>query len=199
MKLLNIQPAVPKIIANPVVVGLRGHTYLSTYPCIIAIGTAPITDEALRFQQLATMVYGWMPRILRIDSAHVCGAISAFVDAQAATIEDFKSVQIQDIANCLHSVVGASKLLHFVNPCVFPIWDSKIEAFRQRHNSNINSVEQYIDYVSEVNDIRNEAGFPEFFAKFSAAYNLRLSQSGINPYAITEVRAIEAAAFELSQ
>lgn len=53
-------------------------------------------------------------------------------------------------------------------------------------------------YVSEVHSIQVEAGFAEFYIEFCDAYSARLIASGIPAYSITHVRAIEAAAFELS-
>jgi hypothetical protein len=93
--------------------------------------------------------------------------------------------------------VGASKLLHFANPALFPIWDSNIEAFRAKPGSDVTSVPQYMDYVAEVHGIRAEPGFPAFYSAFCAAYSARLTANGITAYSIGHVRAIEAAAFEL--
>ena len=198
MNLVDIQPAIPMIAMNPVVTVLRRHTYLATYPGLVAIGTAPGVVNTLRFLQLATMVYGWMPRVVRVDAAHTAGVVAAFCAARAVTSDNFYTIPIQEIADCLHSVVGASKMLHFINPSVFPIWDSKIERFRALPNSKMNSVGQYIDYVHEANSIRVEPGFTEFYNGFCNVYSNRLLASGIDAYAITEVRAIESAAFELS-
>jgi len=198
MNLADIQPAIPMIVAHAAVTELRRRTYLATYPGMLAIGTAPGATSALRFHQLATMVYGWMPRVVRIDPAYTAGGVVAVGAASVATSATFITVPIQEVANCLHSVVGASKLLHFVNPSVFPIWDSNIEAFRELPDSNMNSVAQYIRYVREVNSIRAERDFQAFYAEFCKAYTNRLLASGIAAYTISEVRAIESAAFELS-
>ena len=46
-----------------------------------------------------------------------------------------RPVGVADVAACLHSLVGASKVLHFVNDSVFPIWDSRIETYRLRLDS----------------------------------------------------------------
>jgi hypothetical protein len=198
MKLADIQPAIASVFANPVVTDLREHTYLATYSGMIAIGAATADSNAVRFNQLSTMVYGWMPRIIRIDPAHSPDAVEAMALAITATPASFAHVPIQHISDCLHSVVGASKLLHFINPDVFPIWDSKIEGFRARPRSDVTSAEQYLYYVREVHQIRAEPGFPTFYGTFQAAYSARLLASGIPIYLINEVRAIEAAAFELA-
>ena len=198
MNLADITPAIHSINLAPAVTELRGHTYLSTYPHVLAMAGAPNINDAQRFYQLATLVYGWMPRVLRIDQVFANNAINALAISRTVTVANFQSVLFQDIDNCLHSVVGASKILHFSNPAIFPIWDSKIQNFRQIPNANMKSIQQYIDYVNDVHAIIADPGFPQFFNNFSIAYNLRLNQSNINQYQITSVRAVEAAAFELA-
>lgn len=198
MKLSDLKPAVGQISSNPVVTDLRGHTYLTTYPEIVSFGTAPESIDERRFRRLAAMVYGWMPRILRIDADYAKEAVVALNVAKSASADTASKVRIEKIASCLHSVVGASKILHFVNPSVFPIWDSKIKNFRDDQNSNINSAAHYLRYVDEVHNIRAEPDFPSFYTEFCAAYSNRLVKSGIEPYVVTEVRAVEAAAFELA-
>lgn len=198
MKLSDLKPAIAEISAKPVVTDLRGHTYLTTYPEIVSFGEAPEPIDERRFRRLAAMAYGWMPRILRIDADYAKDAVVALNAAKSASAETASEVPIEIIASCLHSVVGASKVLHFVNPSVFPIWDSKIEDFRDDQNSNINSAEHYLRYVGEVHKIRAEPDFPSFYTEFCAAYSNRLVKSGIDPYVVTEVRAVEAAAFELA-
>ena len=84
---------------------------------------------------------------------------------------------------------------------VFPIWDSNIETFRfggaPPHN-HMNQVGNYFAYADEVHAIRRDPGFPALFTQFVAAFNARRAALGIGPYPVSEVRAIEAAAFELA-
>jgi hypothetical protein len=201
MTLTDLQPVIAQIAGQPLIHDLRSITYLSTYPSIRALGTAPGPIGFDRFHQLAAMAYGWMPRVVRIDRMQSSQALAALVTAQTATAATLRSIPIADIAACLRSLVGASKVLHFVNDSVFPIWDSNIEAFRLRgpppHN-HMKNVNNYFAYVDEVHAIRRDVGFPTFLARFSGALNTRLTALGIAHYSISEVRVIEAAAFELA-
>lgn len=197
MKLANIIPAIESITENRTVTDLRERTYLATYPGMISIGAAPGVTNDVKFHQLSTLVYGWMPRIVRIDPVHVPSAVCALGAAMTATDTTYGNVPVNSISNCLRSVVGASKLLHFANPAVFPIWDSNIEAFREKPGSDVTSVRQYMDYVAEVHGIRAEPGFQNFYRDFCVAYSSRLTANGITAYSIGHVRAIEAAAFGL--
>lgn len=197
MKLIDIQSAIVLITANLAVTDLRARTYLAIYPGMIAVGAARGVTNDVKFHQLSAMVYGWMPRIARIDSLHSSAASAALGEALSASDANYQAISVKAIADCLHSVVGASKLLHFANPQVFPIWDSNIEAFRKNPDSDIKSVSQYVDYVREVHDIRKEDGFGEFYNEYCAAFTSRLTASSVPIYSISHVRAIEAAAFEL--
>ncbi len=198
MKLVDIQPAIGSVIASLAVTDLRERTYLATYPGMISIGAARGVTNDVKFHQLATLVYGWMPRVVRIDPLYTSAAVDTLGAALWVTDASYKSIPVKRISDCLHSVVGASKLLHFANPDVFPIWDSNIEVFRKKPDSDITSVSQYMDYVGEVHSIRRETGFHEFYIEFCSAYSARLATNGVPTYSIGHVRAIEAAVFELA-
>lgn len=181
--------------------GLRSITYLSTYPSIRAVGVAAGPILLDRFNQLAAMAYGWMPRIVRIDPHDTSRALAALVAAQRATPARLCRIAVADVAACLHSLVGASKVLHFVNDAVFPIWDSSIETFRLNGPppyNHMNVAANYFAYAEEVHGIRLDPTFPAFLTQLTAAMNARLTALGIAHYPISEVRAIEAAAFELA-
>lgn len=202
MNLNDIAPAIQQIENQPAVNDLRGRTYLATYPSMLAVGNVNEQIGIDRLHQLSAMVYGWMPRIVRLDPMHINAALNALQQAQAAKHNDHNNVEIGDIANCLHSVVGASKILHFVNPNVFPIWDSNIEQFRLRREPPYNQmsrVENYLEYVGEVHEIRQENDFDEFYQGILHVLRVRLEENDIVAYEVSEVRAIESAAFELSQ
>ena len=201
MTLVGLLPAIAQIAGHPAIHELRSITYLSTYPSIRALGTTPGPIGLDRFNQLAAMAYGWMPRVVRIDPQHTPGAIAALISAQTATAATLRATPVAELAACLHSLVGASKVLHFVNDSVFPIWDSNIETFRLNgpppHN-HMNVVDNYFAYVNEVHAICGDPGFPAFFTQFTGAFNTRLTALDIAPYVISEVRAVESAAFELA-
>lgn len=202
MELNDLFPAIQQIENQPAVNDLRSRTYLATYPSILAIGNVNEQIGVDRLHQLSAMVYGWMPRIVRLDPEHMNATLNALQQAQVANHNDYNNVNIDDIANCLHSVVGASKLLHFVNPAIFPIWDSNIEQFRlgmEPPYNQMSRVDNYLEYVGEVHEIRQENNFCNFYREFSRVLQNRLEVNNIEAYEVSEVRAIESAAFELAQ
>lgn len=199
MLLKNVQPALEYLRKSPVVSDLRQYTYLSTYPYLLKL--AQVNNMKIdHLSQLTFMVYGWMPRTLRIDNTYLASTLNAVKAASKTSLNDFDSVPIQNIANCLRSVVGASKLLHFINPKVYPIWDSKIQAFRgfPTRNSNMQRMDNYLAYVRDVHAIVEEKGFNNFYTQFNEAYRERLEQSQIEVYKVGPLRAIELSVFELA-
>ncbi|VUZ28589.1 Uncharacterised protein [uncultured Comamonas sp.] len=92
-------------------------------------------------------------------------------------------------------------MLHFVNDQIFPIWDSRIESFRiqaKPTNPHMSDPVNYLAFIRDVNAIRLEPSFQSFYTEFQAVYFDRQQAMGIPLYRISEVRAIEAAAFELA-
>src|SRR5262245_17433708 len=120
MDLNRLIPAVRRVETNTPAEDSRPATYLQTYPALLMLASSAATDDSNRFLQLAAAVYGWMPRVVRVDATKLDRAVAAFRQAAAATV--INESHVDDVATCLHSVVGASKLLHFANPELFPIW-----------------------------------------------------------------------------
>lgn len=201
MTLTDLTAAIDSMQAQPQLEELRSTTYLLTYPSIRALANAEGDFDVDRFNQLAAMVYGWMPRVVRIDTACLEPALVALNGARQAQPNAIQIDQVTALAQCIRSVVGASKMLHFVNANVFPIWDSRIESFRLGNHppyGQMNNAQNYLKYVAEVHAIREEPDFPVFYNAFCEAMRGRLDAIGVDHYPITEVRAIEAAAFELA-
>ncbi len=201
MDLNNLIPAVQRVQTSTPLEGSRAATYLRTYPALVTLGSSPAVDDATRFLQLAAAVYGWMPRIVRVDPSHLDRAVAALRQATAATDANEAALQIADVAACLHSVVGASKLLHFANPELIPIWDRNVEGLRRSavpSQHHMDQLKNYVAYASEVHALRKASMSSGFFQAFKQAFEDRLRRLSIAPYPLTEVRCVESAMFELA-
>lgn len=200
MQLSDLRPAIAAIRDNKVT-DLRARTYLYTYPEILRAVRSSRGQESA-FTLLALMAYGWMPRVARLEPEYVPHARTALAAARKrwAPSPTANSDIVHPVAACVRSVVGASKVLHFVNPNRFPIWDNRVETFRRGKAVPARSmnVPNYLLYVKNVDAIRTDRGFSSFHAELSEALATRLRKLGIKPYAISPVRAVECAAFELA-
>lgn len=135
---------------------------------------------------LAHMVYGWMPTILNIDKDKKGKKeqpsnewLNNFNEALETFKSDFNEItkikeiidknrlnkiveNVKKITN--NSVIGASKLLHFINPEFFPIYDSrvfhairKLSEFKKEKEDwdTVDKVDKYISYIAMILKWRN--------------------------------------------
>lgn len=136
-------------------------SYIRAYPHILSSLADRATFTERDFICAAHMVYGWMPTILEIH-ADKAVTVSMGVDIlnEAKTQGELSHNQLGRLAQLVnHSVVGASKLLHFVNPAAFPIWDSRIYAFvhgAKAHQYRVNNVAAYENYMELLCDLQKD-------------------------------------------
>ena len=97
--------------------------------------------------------------------------------------------QLEIIKQCVNnSMVGASKLLHFINPNLYAIWDSRIFRYitGKKYSYGIEKPKAYLEYMEALNEI---ATHPEYRSlHFEIERNFK--------YEISPLRAIEILMFE---
>ena len=87
-----------------------------------------------------------------------------------------------------NSLVGLSKLLHFINPVDYAIWDSRIYRYTTDKKSSygIGNTQLYLNYLSKLNEIESHVDFNEIKKNISAHFD----------YEISSKRVIELLMFE---
>ena len=101
------------------------------------------------------IVYGWMPtipklgEIMRWDQQQKTVLTAILTRAITGNVPtDAELVELMAFSN--NSMIGASKLMHFLNPSLFPIWDSRTaQAFLNRpkvYAQEVNKVEKWKSY-----------------------------------------------------
>tara|TARA_B110000285_G_scaffold212118_1_gene255381 strand:+ start:131 stop:781 length:651 start_codon:yes stop_codon:yes gene_type:complete len=142
----------------------KGNSYFTSYPYFIRFfkkfnkefSNEKDIEELL--YQGANMVYGWMPTILDTQKKkdHYKGidkVYSSIVSLDDAIDQEHLKVVSSFMNN---SIVGASKLLHFIYPKKYPIWDSKICGHlldTQGASSQVKKIENYIRYYKAIKNI----------------------------------------------
>lgn len=132
----------------------KSTEYLRQYPSLIELGKLVGTVSPTA---LALAVYGWMPRILRSDE---------FGSFDIAAVRTAKLSDAQLIITGLpkfgllnNSWVGTSKFLHFLNPEVFPIWDSHIaRSFGLINRVAYEKQSIYADYTRKMHTMMPQYG-----------------------------------------
>jgi hypothetical protein len=104
---------------------------------------------------------------------------------------------IKPLRQFLGSVVGTSRLLHFLNPLVFPIWDSVIHRYCDRtvRHATSDSLNRYLEYTYDVHTLIHHPDFDRLvYAPLSEALEQAyqaVSNQYRTPETMGKVRAIE--------
>ena len=132
-------------------------------------------------------VYGWMPTIIQLDTKNVDEVLSILNGVKAGHYATENQLEV--IKQCVNnSMVGTSKLLHFINPNLYAIWDSRIFRYitGKKYSYGIEKPKAYMEYMEALNEIVNH---PEYKSlHFEIERNFK--------YEISPLRAIEILMFE---
>lgn len=173
--------------------------YHYTYNNFISFFEARMSDILYNdFVAGAHMVYGWMPTILKFN--HILD-----VNEQNQLLEIISKAQTDIILShhdllvlkkCINnSLVGVSKYLHFINPNIYPIWDSHIArlVYQKNYNSVMQDTNFYLKYLDCLHEIIT-------YDEFNLLYLNLLNQLGkYSLPAVSKVRAIEMVIFSYSK
>ena len=129
----------------------EGDSYLLAYPHFLTFFEhKPILIE----QDIVIGIhftYGWMPTIFKFgDTGNLASALEILNRAKAnepLTVDDLQTIKIL----FKNSLVGTSKLLHFINPQAFAIWDSRVFRYlTQQYPSNekMGNCAAYLEYLA---------------------------------------------------
>ena len=122
------------------------------------IVSAAQTYQAIDWQAavaLLHMVYAWMPTMLEIgDQPSIRRqTIPAYLKKakEGLLLSEDELEDLKEFTN--NSIVGASKLLHILNPAVYPIWDSRVARVFMWWNvsvSTFNKSHRYLEYREKI-------------------------------------------------
>jgi hypothetical protein len=162
--------------------------YLRTYPELIkstAILTKEMGEDAL--PAIAHMAYGWMPTILKKFSDSKTDVVGSSTGCQSFE-EASALIQSLDESPINNSWVGMSKVLHFMNPEFFPIWDSRVaKHFGLKYDYQINNRNHFLEYLTFVEENKKSDAIKRVQEAF-------LKQAG---YSVSNVRACEFILFSV--
>jgi hypothetical protein len=109
----------------------------------------------------ANFTYGWMPTMLRLQ--HTDFALAANVLNHVKARAPITDADVQVLINLINnSIVGVSKLLHFVNPIDYAIWDSRVAAFCAPGISDyrFQRTATYRTYLDQCDSVSRLTAFP---------------------------------------
>jgi len=134
----------------------------------------------------ANFTYGWMPTILNFKSDEFTAAVSILNEAKRSErLSGEKILTLKRLIN--NSLVGVSKLLHFVNPDVYAIWDSRVCNFLtgKSYKQRVEKIDLFLSYLDLCKRVSSE---PEF----KAIHERHIEKTG---FQITPMRTVEQIMF----
>lgn len=180
-------PLIARIAADePNVIFEPNDSFLRSYPEFLRyFRELPVVEEH-HLIIAANFTYGWMPTMIRFKSTRF--------DEGAAILNRVKSGQplSDDDITCLailinNSLVGASKLLHFVDPNRYAIWDSRV--YQYLHGSfslyQLHRLRNYRAYLDACLTVVVNPAFPAIHQSMNAKIG----------YPVTPLRAVELVMF----
>lgn len=159
---------------------LKQDSYIRSYRNMLGYfeGIGQLTSKDIVVG--AHMVYGWMPTILHLNKESSdpdeLRCILQSVKDDKADLSEGELITIKRYIN--NSVVGASKLLHFISPDRYPIWDSKIFRFTHGHTPHqyqVNNPVTYLKYRQKMLALEQHPKFPEFHASVNSKLEYEVS------------------------
>ncbi len=110
--------------------------------------------------------YGWMPTIFEFRSNNFDEAIEILNKAKKGTIPTLDQIKVlKGLLN--NSLVGTSKLLHFINPQIFAIWDSRVYRYltgKEPYDNRIGNAEAYLLYLNFCKYLTSEHAYDKVHA-----------------------------------
>lgn len=129
--------------------------------------------------------YSWMPTILKNLNLSKLDKVTSILNNVKHRVEisndDF--LLLKEFSN--NSLVGASKLLHFINPEDYAIWDSRVFKFLNNneaaHKYKLEKVHVYRQYLSYLSNLKTSGTLDNIVATLKAKIG----------YPISDYRALE--------
>jgi len=170
----------------------RTNSFVISYPHFITYFNSKKIILVQDFIIGAYFAYGWMPTILKIhtdnphrDLENGVAILNRVKNGEIITDDDLNFL----ISVVNNSLVGTTKLLHFINPQVYSIWDSRVYSYFYPKKANnyyrVNKIENYREFLRKCDEIRENTRF----GKFHQSVNKKMG------YDVSAIRAIEVIMF----
>ncbi|MCA2019086.1 hypothetical protein LDJ79_23460 [Vibrio tritonius] len=124
----------------------------------------------------ANFTYGWMPTILNFKSREFVKSLEILNKAKSSErISTDEILTLKSLIN--NSLVGVSKLLHFVNPYIYAIWDSRVCYFLLGTSrfSVIQNVDKYWEYLELCDRVIANKNFKNIHSTYESIVNYEVS------------------------
>ncbi|MBO9497420.1 hypothetical protein J7438_25535 [Thalassotalea sp. G20_0] len=152
------------------------YTYHKSYRYFVQYfaDKSELTEQELMIG--ANLTYGWMPTIMNFKANNFEGALNILNKAKLAErISTDELLALKSLIN--NSLVGVSKLLHFVNPDVYAIWDSRVCHFLlgKSYKYIIEKPDLYWEYLNLCERVSKDLAFQPIHNSFENSVRYKVS------------------------
>ncbi|MGZ2370408.1 hypothetical protein ACXR6G_11515 [Ancylomarina sp. YFZ004] len=168
----------------------KDDTYLKTYNDFIEFFASKPTITKNDFVIGSHLVYGWMPTIISFNFDNIENNVKYLNDVKNGKL--LSESELESLKKAVNnSIVGVSKLLHFISPENYAIWDSRIHRFvtGKKSSYGVNTISSFMKY---------QAGLREL-AKHPITITLQSNIQKIIGYNISKLRTLEMVMFEFDK
>ena len=135
--------------------------YLQNYTELLSASKS--LYSAGQFNALGYMAYGWMPTICKKFNEDVFNSENWQTACESNDIDDvINAISNIDTPPFNNSWVGTSKVLHFINPTIIPIWDSRVRNTFDLYNLHnvktlyTNKQISFVSYIKHAHELLDE-------------------------------------------
>jgi hypothetical protein len=161
----------------------KGQTYDISYPEFINyFKTIPSISKHHLIIGI-NFTYGWMPTIFNFKTNRFEESVEILNKVKNGNIPSISELKIlKGLFN--DSIVGTSKLLHFIAPDKFAIWDSRVYRYlteQEPYESRIGNCDTYLKYLD----------FCNYLTSLKEFENIHKMVSNEIGYPMTKLRTVE--------
>ena len=121
-------------------------------------------------------VYGWMPTVINLNLQKEVQVLISLNEAKQGKVLNEQELEV--VKECINnSIVGASKLLHFLNPDTYAIWDSRIFRYLTGKSSTygIDKAITYLEYLNALNMVKEHKDYPVLHDRVEARVKKKIT------------------------
>lgn len=167
------------------------NSYLKSYPEFLTYFSKIEKLEKHNVIIGIGFTYSWMPTIFDYRSTNIDEDLNSVTEILNKIKQGYIPIKsdLDFLKRCFNnSLVGTSKLLHFINPKDFAIWDSRVYRYltnTQPHSYRLENSSAYLEYLKFCKDMTEDE-------RYDNIYKSILSKIG---YDISKLRSIELIMF----
>ena len=137
------------------------HTYYISYPDFLKYFNDLKTINRHNLVISINFTYGWMPTIFNFCSDDFDAAIKILNRAKLGKTPTVNELQLLK-EHFNNSLVGTSKLLHFINPNIFAILDGRVYRYltgNEPYSNRIGNCSGYLNYLELCDYLTKQKGY----------------------------------------